>query len=188
MQRATELVTMATYSRMRNLARSTITRQVKAGALATVGGLIDVAAADEARNLNLDQVRRGQAEKRKAQRSAAPAAAPAVAQPAGGRVSCKAVFEGLIRNSVRLPEILAQLGCHDPVVLMVAAEAFCEVVFALGAAEASGAYDWSREDRSVTPKVDVADIAKRHGFEFDEGTVRIAAARLAEKVVDALYL
>ena len=52
------LISPAAYARRVGVNKSTISRQIAQGKIPTVGGLIDPAAADKARNRNLDPVRR----------------------------------------------------------------------------------------------------------------------------------
>lgn len=61
-----KLVTVSEYARLRGLNRSTINRQVRSGQIPTVTGKIDPLLADRAREQNLDQTRREQAARRKA--------------------------------------------------------------------------------------------------------------------------
>lgn len=86
----------------------------------------------------------------------------------------RSVFESLIANSARVPEILCELGVRDPVALAVSAELFCDLVFVLADAQSDAAYDWGgNDDCSPTPSVDLQKLAKKHGFTFDAGAVRM---------------
>jgi hypothetical protein len=85
----------------------------------------------------------------------------------------RAVYEALIANSARVPEILCELGCRDPAVLAVSAEVFCDLVFSLAWDENDIAYDWgANDDRSPTPAVDLRKLAEKYSFEFDPEAVK----------------
>jgi hypothetical protein len=62
-QKKEKLVSPASYARSRGLNRSTISRQIGAGKIPTIGGLVDPKAADAARQRNLSGARRGQGRK-----------------------------------------------------------------------------------------------------------------------------
>jgi hypothetical protein len=65
-QKRNRLVTAAEYARLRNLSRSTISRQIKSGVIPTrEGGRIDPTEADQARERNLDRVKVAAADVRK---------------------------------------------------------------------------------------------------------------------------
>src|ERR1051325_316777 len=64
------LVTPAAYAKLRGLARSTVSRQIREGKIPTRNaGLVNPAEADRARSLNLDARRRQQAKDRKQRRA-----------------------------------------------------------------------------------------------------------------------
>lgn len=180
MQRTNEkLVSAAQYAEMRGLNRSTISRQIRDGSIPTVGGKVDPRAADQARKDNLDSTRVEQAQHRKAELSTkkqARALRPAQFAPAPGAgyvgdargLALRELFERLISQSGRIPGILCEAGCRDPVALAVAPEVFLDFVFAFGYDLASEAYNWcGNDDRSPTPVVDMKRLARKYRFKFD---------------------
>jgi hypothetical protein len=109
----------------------------------------------------------------------------------------RAVLEAVIAASVRIPEILCGLGVRDQAVLAISAELFVDLVFELAQESAGNAYDWVREDCSITPAVNLRKLAKRYGFKFDREAVRIdykadrdrsAAEQLMDRFDELLYL
>lgn len=175
-----KLITPAEYARLRGLNRSTISRQIQDGKIPTVDGMVDPRQADRARERNLNQVRRQQAERRKqqapeARRSIAVAEPPAVEDvPPEIDYGVRSVFEALIAGSGRVPEVLCELGVRDPVALAVSAELFCDLVFALAWELTDHGYDWAgNDDRSKTPAVNMRSLAKKYGFKFDPAAVRM---------------
>lgn len=75
-----KLIGPAEYARSRHLNRSTVSRQIRDDKIPTVGGLIDPAAADRARELNLNQTRRAEAQRRKQKAGRVPDRAPEAVQ------------------------------------------------------------------------------------------------------------
>src|ERR1035437_3699873 len=71
-----KLISPAAYARMRGLNRSTISRQIRDGAIPVHDGRIDPKEADAARETNLCATRREQAERRKLERAQEEAVPP----------------------------------------------------------------------------------------------------------------
>ena len=189
-----KLITAAEYARLRGLNRSTISRQIAAGAIPTVGGLLDPRAADLAREKNLNGIRKEQAARRKAEHAAKTPSTPVVDSPKvrGSYVgdargaALREMFEALIAQSTRLPGILCEAGVHDPVILAAAPDVFLDAVFALAYDLADAAYDWcGNDDRSSTPAVDLPALSQKYGFQLSAGTEEQAGA-LAERINAAL--
>jgi hypothetical protein len=189
-----KLITAAEYARLRGLNRSTISRQIAAGAIPTVGGLLDPRAADLAREKNLNGIRKEQAARRKAEHAAKTPSTPVVDSPKvrGSFVgdargaALREMFETLITQSARLPGILCEAGVRDPVILAAAPDVFLDAVFALAYDLADAAYDWcGNDDRSSTPVLGLQALARKYGFQFSADTQEQTEA-LVERVSVAL--
>jgi hypothetical protein len=115
--KTSKLITAAAYARLRGLAKSTISRQIRRGQIpVSAEGLLDPVAADRARERNLDQSKRLGAELRKrslpprGNRKADAAAAP----PAAG------VDEPDLTHQARV-DVLAEIAAPSEVLLFALA-------------------------------------------------------------------
>jgi hypothetical protein len=95
-----KLISPAAYARLRDLNRSTISRQIEAGVIPAHGGLLDPVEADAGREKNLNGKRHRQAVERKAELAAKasscpPPAAPVVPVGASGSDAHQAVLATL---------------------------------------------------------------------------------------------
>lgn len=90
-------------------------------------------------------------------------------------LALRELFERLIGQSGRIPGILCEAGFHDPLLLAIAPDLFCDFVFSLSYDLASAAYDWAgNDDRSPTPVVNMKALARKYGFQFDLKDIRLS--------------
>lgn len=181
------LITPAAYATARGLNRSTISRQIKRGVIPVHDGKVNPMEADTARRNNL-HIRRGGPKVNRATVEDVPLELD---------YGARSVFEAVIAASVRIPEILCGLGVRDQAVLAISAELFVDLVFELAQEPAGNAYDWLREDCSITPAVNLRKLAKRYGFKFDPEAARTdykagreqsAAEQLVDRFDELLYV
>lgn len=182
MARPKTYVTKSEMAGILGLSRGRVTQLIAQGLPVRTDGKVDRVAAEQwyrnsVRQLPYKPGPRAKTQKPKPEPQLVPAGAVEGVSTAVARVRAwRDLFETLIRESGRVPWILAGMGVRDPVALSIAAETFCDLLFLLADAESSVAYDWAADDdRSETPTVDLAAIAKKYRFTYDPEAVKSAA-------------
>ena len=177
MARPKQYVSKSEIAKELGVSKGRVTQLVKAGMPVQADGRIGL---DKARKWYAANIR---PQVKPAQRPKPPAqpASPAVSRG----VSLRDLFERLIGESGRVPEILAAAGVRDPVALACAVSVFVDLVFGLAGPLADVAYDWGDDDdRGEEPKTDMVELARKHGLRFDPDVVRVDFATEDESAAE----
>lgn len=111
--------------------------------------------------------------------------APAVSPDEG--IAYRDLFERLISQADKVPEILAALGVHDAATLVAAPDIFVELIFGLAGPLVNVAYNFDGgDDRGDVPEADVTGLARRYRFAFDPAAIRMDFSTETPSAAEAL--
>jgi hypothetical protein len=169
------LITAAGYARLRDLNRSTISRQIARGIIPAHGGKVDPEEADQARRDNLNQ------SMRRNKPSPAPVDLDYILNPEAA--AYRKLFDEILSRRHLVPGILAAIGVRDAVLLHCADDVFAALVCDLSGDLNDAAYDWEGVDDLPLVETPIVAVFKKHGLKLTKKT--IAAA---DKMADSCYL